>query len=153
MKPTIVITTQEARQHGITIGTDCVAVEDLGRYGFDSELINEMIKFEIFPQTYKHMGRIIVLKRDITEIINKLLHNSMKIYEKVEELDRIKEEVAKLAESNMVALTAEDQERITRGEISYTDLLLEKVAQKNGVTIDEVRKQATGDVNPEPSAA
>ena len=146
MKPTIKITTQEARQHGIDLGRDAIAVENLGNYGFDSELINSMVKFEIFPQTYMHTGRVIVLRREIMQVVNQLLRNSMKVYEAVEESDRIKKEAAELIESNTVALTAEDQERISKGEISYINLLLEKVANKNGVTIDEVRKQATGDV-------
>lgn len=147
MKPTIKITTQEARQHGIDLGRDTVGVENLNLYGFDTELINSMVKFEIFPQTYLHMGRVLVLRREICEVVNKLLHGSMKLYETVEEADRLKEEAAKLAESNTVELTEDDQARITAGEITYTDLLLEKVAAKNGVTVDEVRKQATGDDN------
>ena len=142
MKPTIKITTQEARQRGIDLGRDTVGVENLNLYGFDSELINSMVKFEIFPQTYLHSGRVLVLRRELCEVVNKLLHGSMKLYEAVEESDRLKEEAAKLVESNTVPLTSEDQDRISRGEISYTDLLLEKVANKNGVTVDEVRKQA-----------
>lgn len=77
-------------QKFVFIRKDWIEVNDLLKYGFDDEIINGFIKYDIFPGVLKYKGKYYVPKYAIMSIINTLLKNSIKIYEMNEKLEQEK---------------------------------------------------------------
>lgn len=139
MKPTIKITTQEARRAGINVAADLIEVSLLTRYGFDDKLVRGFVEYEIFPQTYLHCGRVMVLREDIRVLVNNLLTGALTLYQTTEEAERIESAVAAEAEANKVTLTPDDLKALEQDPSQYLDMLVTKVAEKQQTTKEAVQ--------------
>jgi DNA-directed RNA polymerase beta' subunit len=128
MKPAIKIDAQDIKAHGYTYA-DFVPVEALGGYGFDEEIVNKMLRYEIFPQVFVLAGQPQVLRASIFEVVNGLLLNSMRLYELVDETDKAKKDMVELLEKSGVEITREDLARIEAQEIGLLELATAKKAQ------------------------
>jgi len=83
------------------IRQDWIDVYDLGKYGFDEEIITGFIKYEVFPAVLKYKGKHYVPKFAILGLIHKILKNSIKIYQANEEIEaKIKEAEDTIAKDN-----------------------------------------------------
>ena len=69
--------------NGLTIAK-FIEIGALGYVGFNNELINDMVHFEIFPQVYKIKNKFYVLKTDIFGVVEKLLERELVWYKAVE---------------------------------------------------------------------
>lgn len=88
MKPNIVTSWKEIKKRLGREGIEFIQVGDLGKYGFDDQIVTAMVKFDIFPQAYIVCGGCYVLRDEIFGmVVNKLLRNSMDIYQAVEDKD------------------------------------------------------------------
>lgn len=71
----------------------------LNEYGFDTDILNNMIKYEImFPveiKTIKGEKSYTVKKDDVKLFLNTILKNTMKLYAATEELEKKQEELKK----------------------------------------------------------
>jgi len=76
---------------------DFIEVNSLTDYGFTSEIVNDMVHYEIFPQLYKIGNKISVLKKEIFGVVETLLKRSMTLYKAVEAKDKLAEEIGKSA--------------------------------------------------------
>lgn len=74
-----------------------IEVNELGRFGFTNEIINEMVKYEIFPQLYRVKNKIQVIKNEIFGVVEVLLRRSMQLYQAVDARDQAAEIIAKEA--------------------------------------------------------
>jgi len=84
-------------------GVECIAVAHLGKYGFSDDIINQMVKFDIFPQTYLICGMVYVARDAIfLGVVRSLLDNAMTLYQGVADLDANAEKVSKYIEENAV---------------------------------------------------
>ena len=119
---TIKATWKDLHNHGIQ-PEHLIRVADLGNFGFSNEIINGMVKFDIFPRTYFY-----VLRCDIFQLVETLLGNALKLYESVEESEKKVAEAARLIEENAVPITEEDFQRVEAGEVSMVDLIAAKHA-------------------------
>ncbi len=124
---TIKASWKELHDHGIQ-PENLICVEDLGKVGFNSEIINGMLKYEIFPQAFLVVGAAYVLKDEIFKVVETLLGNALKLYESVEESEKKVKEAAQLIEENAVPITEADFQRVEAGEISMVDLITTKHA-------------------------
>lgn len=88
MKPNIVTTWKEIKRRLGREGIEFIQVRDLGKYGFDDDIVVAMGKHDIFPQVYVVSGGYYVLREEIFGVVvYKLLKNSMDIYQAVEDKD------------------------------------------------------------------
>jgi hypothetical protein len=124
---TIKATWKDLHNHGIQ-PEHLIRVADLGNFGFSNEIINGMVKFDIFPRTYFVVGVVYVLRCDIFQLVETLLGNALKLYESVEESEKKVAEAARLIEENAVPITEEDFQRVEAGEVSMVDLIAAKHA-------------------------
>jgi hypothetical protein len=122
---TIKASWKELNDHGIQ-PENLIRVEDLGKVGFNSEIINGMLKYEIFPQAFLVVGVAYVLREDLFKVVETLLGNALKLYESVEESEKKAKEAAQLIKENAVPITEEDFQRVEAGEISMVDLITAK---------------------------
>lgn len=93
-----------------------IEISDLGYYGFNNELINDMVHFEIFPQVYKIKNKFYVEKKSIFGVVEKLLEREMVWYKAVEaneEAAKAKKELEQIAipVEELDALVAEAKEQ------------------------------------------
>ena len=88
MKPTIVITPALLAKNNLT-RADLVKIEALGEYGFDNEIIQLMIAYEIMPQTFSLNKKIYVIRKEVQQVLNSILHNTMVMYDMVEKKDEL----------------------------------------------------------------
>jgi DNA-directed RNA polymerase beta' subunit len=128
MKPAIKIDAQDIKTHGYTY-SDFITIEALGGYGFDEEIVNKMLRYEIFPQTFVLADQPQVLRASIFKVVNGLLLNSMRLYELVDETDKAKKDMVELLEKSGVEITQEDLARIEAQEIGLWELVTAKKAQ------------------------
>lgn len=108
----------------ISLG-DLIRIDNLGFVGFDNEIVEAMIKYEIFPDLIEYRHDMYILKNEIFGVVNKLLKSSMKLYEAVEAVDEHVEKVAKEL-SEAVPLTAEEMAPVMAGEMTLSDLIKNK---------------------------
>lgn len=80
---TIVLDKATMDKQGITIAR-FIEISALGYYGFNNEIINDMVHFEIFPQVYKIKSKLYVEKLSIFGAVEKLLEREMVWYKAVE---------------------------------------------------------------------
>ena len=83
---------------------DRINVKYLGKYGFDDDILNAMIKFDImFPVDVrineKGTKDYFVKKSDVVLLLNRFLANSMKMYETFNQIEEKTEAVLKEAET------------------------------------------------------
>jgi Na+-transporting NADH:ubiquinone oxidoreductase subunit NqrA len=83
-------------QRGIRLG-HLIEIRELGFYGFDNDIINDMVKYEIFPQVYKVKNKLYVQRSVIFGIVETFLKNAMTLYKAVEETEKVKAELAERA--------------------------------------------------------
>ncbi len=76
---------------------DFIEVNSLTDFGFTSEIVNDMVHYEIFPQLFKIGNKITVLKTDIFGVVETLLKRSMTLYKAVEAKDKLADEIGKSA--------------------------------------------------------
>ena len=76
-----------------------IEVNELSRYGYTNEIINEMVKYEIFPQLFKVKNKIQVLRSEIFGVTEVLLRRSMQLYQAVDARDQAAEIIAREAMS------------------------------------------------------
>lgn len=127
MKPTIKTTWSEIKRHMGRLGIDFISVEHLGKYGFTDQIINDMIRFEIFPQAYLVTGAVYVLREDIFgSVVRKLLENSMAVYKHVQDLDEARAKIKDAMED--VVMDEEAVAKLASGEW----------------TMDQVRERSAG---------
>lgn len=127
MKPTIKTTWPEIKRHMGRLGIDFISVEHLGKYGFTDQIINDMIRFEIFPQAYLVTGAVYVLREDIFgSVVRKLLENSMAVYKHVQDLDEARAKIKEAMED--VVMDEEAVAKLASGEW----------------TMDKVRERSAG---------
>lgn len=93
-----------------------IEITALGYYGFNNELINDMVHFEIFPQVYKIKSKLYVEKISIFGVVEKLLEREMVWYKAVEaneEAEKAKKELESIAlpVDELDALVAEAKEQ------------------------------------------
>ena len=93
-----------------------IEISDLGYYGFNNGLINDMVHFEIFPQVYKIKNKVYVEKKNIFGVVEKLLEREMVWYKAVEaneEAAKAKQELEQIAMpvEELDALVAEAKEQ------------------------------------------
>ena len=88
MKPNIVTTWKEIKRRTGRDGIEFIQVRDLGKYGFDDDIVIAMGRHDIFPQVYVVAGGYYVMREEIFGmVVNKLLKNAMDIYQAVEDKD------------------------------------------------------------------
>ena len=115
MKPTISTTWSEIRKHTGREGVDFIAIPMLGKYGYTTEIVADMQRFDIFPQTYLVCGQYYVLRDEIFgEVTRKLLENSMTLYQGVQDAEATKQRVREAMED--VVLDQEATEKLASGE-------------------------------------
>jgi hypothetical protein len=108
-----------------------VAIEQLGMYGFDQEIMDGMVKYEIFPAVYTINGADYVSGAEVFTVVRQLLRNSIRLYETVDESEKRTREAKELLESNSVKLKESDFRRLESGEITLTELVHEKKAAQD----------------------
>lgn len=121
--PTIKTTFAELRKHGIN---DWCLLENLPSQGYDEDIVNLMIKYEIFPQTFLVAGQIYISKAAINLVTNKLLRTQMHMYETVETLNEAKAAAIKYLEENKIRLDADDLEAISNGTKTLAQIVDER---------------------------
>jgi hypothetical protein len=115
MKPTIKTTWAEIKAKTNREGVEFIAVAALGKYGFTTEIVQDMHEFGILPQTFLVCGETYVLREQLfQEVVRKLLENSMFLYRSVEEGEEHKRKVAAAMED--VVLDEEAVTKLASGE-------------------------------------
>lgn len=89
------------------IGSDWIYIYDLGKYGFDEEIIAGFMKHEIMPAPLKYKGKLYVPKFAIQNLINKLLKSAIKIYAFSEEMEQKAKELEDQIEKDTAELLAD----------------------------------------------
>jgi hypothetical protein len=127
--PTIKASWKEMRAHGIQ-PSDLIRVQDLGRFGFNDEILAGMQRFQIFPQALFVAGVVYVKRESIFLVVEKLLQNAIRLYEGVEETEKKAAEAQRVLEEESVPLTNADFQRFEAGEAAMVDIISEKLAAK-----------------------
>ena len=127
--PTIKISFEKAKTRGLP-PSEFVMVKNLGQYGFDADIIDKMIKYDIFPQTYLIVGNVYVVKASIAGILNRMVKNTMTMYDEVAaneaKVAELQAQVDAETPVEPVPLTASDIEAIHAGETTLQDVVLSK---------------------------
>lgn len=115
MKPTIKTTWAEIEREINRVGIDFISVESLGKYGFTDQIVNDMIRFDIFPQAYLVTGATYVLREEIFgAVVRKLLENSLAIYQNVQDMDEARAKIKASMED--VVMDEEAVAKLASGE-------------------------------------
>ena len=109
-----------------------IAIEQLGMYGFDQEIMDGMIRYEIFPSVFTINGTDYVSGAEVFQVVRQLLRNSIRLYEAVDETEKRTAEAKELLESGAVKLKESDFQRMEAGEITLTELIQEKKEAQDG---------------------
>lgn len=136
MKPTIKCTWKELRENAGLRTADMILVEGLVEYGFDSEIINSMAEFEIFPQTFLIVGAVYVIREEVRKTVNQLLKNEMRVYRDHLTVDRLADSVKAEMERYKVKIEPEDMARIQAGEIKLGEILAEKIEAAKAAEVE-----------------
>lgn len=112
---TIVLDKATMDKNGLNLAR-FIEISALGYYGFNNDLINDMVHFEIFPQVYKIKNKLYVEKISIFGVVEKLLEREMVWYKAVEaneEAAKAKKELEAIAMpvEELDALVAEAKEQ------------------------------------------
>lgn len=118
-KPTIVLDKRTIAEQGILLH-QLIKISDLGYYGFDAQIINEMVEYDIFPQVYKYRGSVYVAKDTIFGIVGTFIRNALTLYKAVDGAEKAKVEM--LAEMEKYGVPYEQL-------VAYTDQAKEEAAE------------------------
>lgn len=119
---TIKTTWRELRNNAKLLPKDVVAVQHLNRYGFDDEIINGLIKYDLFPQSFHILGVTYVRISAVLQIIHGLVRNSLRIYADVAAADEAETRARELIEQASVRITPEDIEQMRAGTLTLEEL-------------------------------
>jgi hypothetical protein len=141
-KPPVVLDTATATQEELEVlYQQFFPIADLGKVGFDSEIIDAMVKYEIFPQVFffsEDPDKVPhVRAADIFgTVVNRLLHNEMELYRAVntshDTADKLRAEIL----AGAVKLSPEDLERA--GTVGIATVITEKLAEKETPHADSI---------------
>lgn len=126
-RPTIKTSFAELKKHGIE---DACLLENL--QGYDSDIINLMIKHDIFPQTFYILGQIYVSRAHINLVTNRLLRTQMHMYETMENLEDAKAKAIKYLEDNKIKLDENDVIDIASGRKTLSQIVDERTQATHG---------------------
>ena len=70
-------------------------VTDLGKFGFDDDIVEGLVKYGVFPNVVKKGKTLYVSKEEVQYIINTFLKNAIKLYETAEMAEELKAKLAK----------------------------------------------------------
>lgn len=87
-----VVTSTDLKHLGIN-RSDLIEISKLGLYGYNAEIIEGMNRYEIWPDTYNLKGKFYVVKNAIFGATETLLQNAIRLYETVQEFERVSEEI------------------------------------------------------------
>lgn len=96
---TIVLTKEVRKAHGISMH-QLVRLEELGKYGFDDDIINGLVKYEIMPQVYKINTSFYVLRADVLRIIHTFVKDALVLYQAVD----VKKDLVVFCSENAVSM-------------------------------------------------
>ena len=104
--------------------SDLINIEQLGLYGFNTKIINNMIRFEILPDVLfiDDIGYF-VKKSEIFGIVETFLENTMSMYATVEENEKKLAESVDFIEANKVKITPEALAKVEAGELTIEEML------------------------------
>lgn len=111
--PCKVVTATDLKHIGLKL-SDLIEISKLGLYGYNAEIIEGMNRYEIWPDTYNLKGKMYVVKNAIFSATETLLQNAIRLYETVEQYEKVSEEIEQHIKDNPVA--SEDAE-IVEAEI------------------------------------
>ena len=92
---------------------DYVKFETLGDYGFDDDIIKGLVKYEIFPtaaiEVDKNGNEVIYIKKDdIALLLNRVLKNTVQIYEQLEKVEQVCGDAADNFKNSIKTVTLDD---------------------------------------------
>ena len=85
---------------------DWIYIQDLAKYGFDSEILAGLMKHEIMPKGIKWHGKIYLPKAAIVSLINRMIKANLQVRDATDEI----EQQAKEAFESIKLVKAEDLE-------------------------------------------
>ena len=97
-----VVTSTDLKHLGIKL-SDLIEISKLGLYGYNAEIIEGMNRYEIWPDTYNLKGKFYVVKHAIFGATETLLQNAIRLYETVQEFERVSEEINQHIAENPIA--------------------------------------------------
>lgn len=97
-----VVTSTDLKHLGIKL-SDLIEISKLGLYGYNAEIIEGMNRYEIWPDTYNLKGKFYVVKNAIFGATETLLQNAIRLYETVQEFERVSEEINQHIAENPIA--------------------------------------------------
>lgn len=129
------MTLKDLNRLNMSLGS-LIRLDNLGYVGFDNEIVEGMLKYDIFPDLIEYRHDIYVRKDDIFAVVRQLLKNSLRLYEAVESVDNHVEKMAtELASA--VPLSAEDLAKVQAGEMTMSDLIRSKQSVAEVVVDDD----------------
>ena len=90
---------------------DWIYFQDLIKYGFDEEIIEGLMKYEIMPMGIKYKGKVYLPKTQIIGLINKMIKANLQVRAKTDELEK----------------TAKDTLELVADELSNSDDTLKEI--------------------------
>ena len=66
---------------------DWIYIQDLAKYGFDSEIVAGLMKHEIMPKGIKWHGKIYLPKFAIVSLINSMIKANLQVRDATDELE------------------------------------------------------------------
>jgi len=107
-----VVTSTDLKNLGIKL-SDLIEISKLGLYGFNAEIIEGMNRYDIWPDTYNLKGKFYVVKNAIFGSVETLLLNAVRLYETVDQFEKVSEEIEQHIAENPLPTEAE----VVEGEI------------------------------------
>ena len=114
--------------------SDLINIEQLGLYGFNTKIINNMIRFEILPDVLfiDDIGYF-VKKSEIFGIVETFLENTMSMYATVEENEKKLAESVDFIEANKVKITPEALAKVEAGELTIEEMLSKPIDSNESI--------------------
>lgn len=97
-----VVTSTDLKHLGIKL-SDLIEISKLGLYGYNAEIIEGMNAYGIWPDTYNLKGKFYVVKNAIFGATETLLLNAIRLYETVEQFEKVSEEIEQHIAENPIA--------------------------------------------------
>lgn len=122
---TIVATKSDLKHLKVKMN-DLISIEGLSLYGFDEEIINGLLDYDIFPTVIEIDHVFMVKKSSIQALINRFMKNELKIYKTVDDKEKLVKEAQEYLEKHKHLITPEELEKVKAGEINLIELLESK---------------------------
>lgn len=87
---------------------DWIYIQDLAKYGFDSEILAGLMKHEIMPKGIKWHGKIYLPKAAIVSLINRMIKTNLQVRDATDEI----EAEAKKAFESMKLVKADEIDQV-----------------------------------------